>query len=95
MPGPCFAVLDVLGERGVMSLPELYDAVETKYPGVLRGKRYLKHRILLDALVNKVMRVRKLPPDGRKPPELVGKPMFKDCWALRRPGQTRMGVARK
>ena len=45
MPGPCFAVLDVLGERGVMSLPELYDAVETKYPGVLRGKRYLKHRV--------------------------------------------------
>lgn len=83
MPGACGAVLNVLREGGPLKTQELFDAVEARYPGVVRSKTHLKQKILKSALVNKVMKV-KLPDADRK-----------NRWAVRRPGQIRMRIARE
>ena len=83
VPGPCGAVMNVLRERGPLKTDELFDAVEARYPGVVRSKTHLKQKILKSALVNKVMKV-KLPDADRK-----------NRWAVRRPGQIRMRIARE
>jgi hypothetical protein len=81
-PGPCGAVMNILTERGPLRTGELYDAVEARYPGVLRSKTHMKQNILKDALVNKLMKVRLADAD------------HKDRWAIRKPGQVRMAIAR-
>ena len=82
MPGPCGAVMIVLGLRGPLTTSELFDALNERFPGVVKSKTHLKQRILKRALVNKLLKVRV---DGGK---------FKDRWAVRRKGQLRMGIAR-
>ena len=82
MPGPCGAVMNVLSEGGPLKTSELYEAVEKKYPGVVVSKTHLKEHILKRALVNKLVKVQL---DDSK---------FKDRWAVRRPGQVRMKIAR-
>ena len=83
MPGPCGAVMNVLTETGPLLTSELFDKVEARYPGVVGSKTHLKQHILKRALVNKLMKV-KLP--GSK---------HKDRWAIRRPEQIRMRIARR
>ena len=83
LPGPCGAVMNVLTEHGPLKTQELFDMVVAQYPGVLRSKTHLKENILKSALVNKVIKVRML--DAK----------MKDRWAIRRPGQTRMKIARQ
>ena len=82
MPGPCGAVMNVLRRSEPLKLAELYDAVEQRYPGVLRSRNHLKTKILRVALVNKIMKV-KLPTGT-----------FKDRWTLRKKGQVRLKIAR-
>ena len=82
MPGPCGAVMNVLTERGPLKTAELYEAVEARYPGVVTSKTHLKQHILKRALANKLMKVR------------LQDAKHKDRWALRRPGQVRMRIAR-
>ena len=81
-PGPCAAVMIVLGLRGPLTTNELFEALGERFPGVMKSKTHLKQRILKRALVHKLLKVRV---DGAK---------FKDHWAVRRKGQIRMGIAR-
>jgi hypothetical protein len=74
--------MNVLSEGGPLKTSELYEAVEQKYPGVVVSKTHLKEHILKRALVNKLVKVQL---DDSK---------FKDRWAVRRPGQVRMKIAR-
>ena len=82
LPGPCGAVMNVLTERGPLTSGELYEAVEARYPGVTLSKTHLKQHILKRALANKLMKVQ------------LGDAKHKDRWALRKPGQIRMKIAR-
>jgi hypothetical protein len=84
LPGPCGAVMNVLRESGPLTTGELFDAVEARYAGVLRSKRYLKANILQDALVKQVIKVR-----------LDETHRFKDRWSVRRKGQIRMAIGRR
>lgn len=81
-PGPCGAVMNVLTESSPLTTSEIFEAVEARYPGVLRSKTHLKQHILKKALVNKLMKVQ------------VEDARFKDRWQLRKPGQIRMRIAR-
>eukprot|EP00322_Chrysochromulina_rotalis_P019841 CAMPEP_0115846916 /NCGR_PEP_ID=MMETSP0287-20121206/10107_1 /TAXON_ID=412157 /ORGANISM="Chrysochromulina rotalis, Strain UIO044" /LENGTH=194 /DNA_ID=CAMNT_0003300721 /DNA_START=13 /DNA_END=597 /DNA_ORIENTATION=- len=81
-PGPCGAVTNILTERGPLTTNELFDAVEAQHPGIVRSKTHLKQHILKRALANKLMKVK------------LNDSKVKDRWALRRPGQIRMGIAR-
>ena len=82
VPGPGGAVMNVLRELGPIRTDPLYDAVQERYPGVLRSKRHLKKMILERTLVNSVQKIRH------------GGSDFKDHWAVRYVGQTRMRIAR-
>ena len=75
--------MSTLEELGPLTSTELYAEVEKKYPGVARSMNHLKKRIMSDALVNKVMKIRH---NGSK---------FKEYWAPKRPGQVRMTIARR
>ena len=76
--------MSTLLEQGTpLRTRELYTLVEERHPGVVKSINHLKRRVLQSALVNKVMKV-KLPDADRK-----------NRWAVRRPGQIRMRIARE
>jgi len=83
VPGPVFAVMSTLTERGPLTSKELYEAVEAQWPGVLKSPNHLKRNIMQSALVNQVMKIRH---NGSQ---------FKEYWVPRRPGQIRMTIARR
>ena len=83
VPGPCFAVMSTLKDKGPLQTKELFAAVEEKYPGALKSVNHLKQKVLKSALVNKVMRVRQ---NGS---------IHKIYWSPRKKGQIRMTIARR
>ena len=84
LPGPCGAVMNVLRDTGMQTTNRLYELVQDRYPGVVPHKKHLKRRVLMDALRNKVIKVRATP-EAR----------FKDHWAVRRHGQIRAASSRR
>ena len=82
MPGPCGAVMQVLEDRGPLQFEPLFQEINERYPGVLSTPEKFKQKILLGALVHKLMLVRH------------GDSIYKDSWALKKPGQIRMSAAR-
>lgn len=80
--GAASATLETLKETGPLKFHDLYAAVNEKFPGVLSSKHSFKVDILKGAIVSQLMKVR------------VGDAVFKDSWAIRRPGQIRMKIAR-
>lgn len=87
MPGPVAAVKLILEEKGPLKFQQLYDIMEERYPGLARTRRFFKQNILHSALVHQLMKVRV---DSG-----TDVSRFKDHWALRQPGQTRMRIARR
>lgn len=84
LPGPCYAVTSTLEEVGEpLTTKELFAAVEEKWPGALNSVHHLKHKVLKKALVNNVVKVR------------YKDSTYKQYWAMRKPGQIRMTIARR
>jgi len=84
VPGPCHAVMLTLKEHGEpMRSRELYDAIEAKWPGVLRSLNHLKRNVMQSALVNQVMKVRH------------NESQYKEYWSPRKQRQIRMTIARR
>ena len=72
----------VLTESGPLRFHDLYDAINARFPDVVPSKHHLKVHILQSALVHRLMKVK------------LDDSLHKDGWALRRPGQIRMRIAR-
>ena len=58
VPGPSGAVLNVLRREGALTTQQLWEKVSERYPGVIGTKAFMKRRILKEALINRLVKVR-------------------------------------
>ena len=75
-------ILNLLRRRGPLTTQELWGVASERYPGVISTKNFMKKTVLRHDLRNKLIKVR------------VSGSKHRDRWAMRKPGQIRMRVAR-